>query len=105
MALCCLKVSRIINQNAFRCITLITQRSQSTTTNDKLITTKVNSNTGFVTISFNRPKDDNCFTLEMLKDFSNILEEVDSKNSRGVILTGVRKKISFGWKLSANNYN
>lgn len=99
MALSCMKVSRIINQNAFRCIALSTQRNQSTATNEKLITTEVNSKTGFVTVSFNRPKAHNCFTLEMLKEFASTLDEVDSKNSRGMILTSVSNIRIFFWKL------
>ncbi|CAG9797388.1 unnamed protein product [Chironomus riparius] len=93
MALHCMKVSRMINQNAFRCIALSTQRSQSTATNDKLITTEVNSKTGFVTVSFNRPKAHNSFTLEMLQEFASTLDEVDSKNSRGMILTTTSENV------------
>lgn len=100
-----LKVSRIIHQNALRSLSLRTQRNQSTATKDKLITTKVNSKTGFVTVSFNRPKEHHCFTLEMLQEFGNILEEVDSKNSRGMILTTVSYIRLFMWKLIALNNN
>lgn len=105
MALSCMKVSRIIHQNAFRCLALSTQRNQSTETNEKLITTKVNCKTGFVTVSFNRPKEYNCFTLEMLQEFGKILDEVDSKSSRGMILTTVSYNYSFLWKLVVKNNN
>lgn len=85
-----MKVSRIINQNAFRCITLSTQRNQSTATKkEQLVITEVNKKTGFATLSFNRPSALNSFTLELLQDFSKALDEVENNKYKGMILTSV----------------
>lgn len=90
MALNCTKVSRIITQNAFRCMALNTQRNQSTASKkEKLVITEVNKKTGFATLSFNRPSALNSFTLELLQDFSKALDEVENQKYKGMILTSV----------------
>ncbi|XP_070500393.1 enoyl-CoA delta isomerase 1, mitochondrial-like [Chironomus tepperi] len=88
MALNSIKISRIFNQNAFRCIALSAQRNQSTAAKkEQLIITDVNKKTGFATLSFNRPSALNSFTLELLQDFSKALDEVEEKKYKGMILT------------------
>lgn len=92
MALQCMRISRIVSQNTFKYAALSTQRNQSTATNssnDQLIITDVNSQTGFATVSFNRPSALNSFTLELLQDFSKALDDVEKKKYKGMILTSV----------------
>ncbi|KAL7040512.1 hypothetical protein ACKWTF_000421 [Chironomus riparius] len=88
MALNCMKVSRIVSQNAFRWIAVSTQRNQSTVSKkEQLVITEVNKKTGFATLSFNRPSALNSFTLELLQDFSKALDEVENQKYKGMILT------------------
>ncbi|KAG5675604.1 hypothetical protein PVAND_005496 [Polypedilum vanderplanki] len=83
---CLQKTTRILNKNVFKCFLNSHIRNQSSATNQSLILTDVNDKTGFATVAFNRPPMSN-FTLELLQDFSKSLDEVESKNYKGMILT------------------
>lgn len=55
----------------------------------KLVNLEVNDKTGIATVILNRPPV-NSLSLELLKDLSETLDEVNDNRSKGMILTSVR---------------
>lgn len=66
-------------------------RHNSTSPKNDLMLVDVNDKTGIALVTLNSPPV-NSLNLELLTAFSNTLDELKSNNSRGMILTSVRRR-------------
>lgn len=67
---------------------LMANVTRSMSSGGKLTTVEVNDKTGVATLTMNRPPV-NGLNLELLRDISESIEEIESNKSRGLILTSV----------------
>lgn len=85
-------------RNISRIPILSSKYSTTSNNNENLILTSLNDKTGVATVTLNRPPV-NSLNLELLTEFSKTLDELTKNNSRGMILTSVRR-IFWGFKIN-----
>ncbi|KAG4066464.1 hypothetical protein HA402_007100 [Bradysia odoriphaga] len=67
-------------------------RCLSSGANNGLVNVDLNEKTGIAVVTLNRPPV-NSLNLELLKDISSTLDELESNKSRGMILTSASKTV------------